>query len=320
MDESYSIRKIGLFCTIGLTAVIIRFIFGLIVTDDIFVMCDIGQGDGMYVRIDNVDIVIDTGKDRRMSQCLGRYMNFYDRSIDMLFITNSDIDHYGGLGSLMTHYKIDTVFVPSVADKDVSYFRVIDKLRKRGSQIQILYAGDSITVGQRSKISIIWPTKKVISYDEKPCSLDGYKYLSDGFVVVCSNINRYSQVFWLDLETKNNRLLSFLFTGDVTGESIDNYLIPNIKTHVSDKRRFVVLKVPHHGSKNGLTRQLIEAIDPNIAFISAGRRNSYGHPHKSIINLLEISSVPYYVTAKQNDIVYRLEDEYVITDNRNLTQ
>lgn len=306
MDDNFSLKRIVIFSIVGLFIVLSQFILGRIITDDIFVMCDIGQGDGMYLRIDDMDIVIDAGKDKRMSQCLGRYMNFYDRTVDIVFITNSDLDHYGGLPSVMSHYKIDSVLVPPVADQDVTYFKILNNLRKKGSKIEVVKAGDSIELGTRAKVSMVWPTERIISYDDKPCALDKNKHLSDGFVVVCSNINRYSHVFWLDLKIKNNTQMSILFTGDITGEEVDNYLVSNLKKHRLGKQRTVILKVPHHGSKNGLTEKMVDAIGPDMAFISAGRRNSYGHPHASITNLLRSRSIPYYVTAKSKDIVYEL--------------
>ena len=46
------------------------------------------------------------------------------------------------------------------------------------------------------------------------------------------------------------------------------------------------IKIPHHGSKNGLTLELLETSKPEIAVISVGRKNSYGHPHKEVLEML----------------------------------
>jgi competence protein ComEC len=62
------------------------------------------------------------------------------------------------------------------------------------------------------------------------------------------------------------------------------------------------LKVPHHGSKNGLTKSLLDSVTPEIAVISSGRKNSYGHPHKESLNLLQDSNVNVYRTDELGDV------------------
>ncbi|MGI6103468.1 MAG: ComEC/Rec2 family competence protein [Patescibacteria group bacterium] len=51
------------------------------------------------------------------------------------------------------------------------------------------------------------------------------------------------------------------------------------------------LKVSHHGSKNGTTPAFLEAVHPEIAVISVGRENRYGHPSSEIIDRLRATGV-----------------------------
>ena len=78
----------------------------------ILVFCDVGQGDGTYMRIQNkIDIVIDAGPaNNKMLHCLGTYMPFYDRTIEYAFISHSQTDHYGGFIEIYKRYKIDALF------------------------------------------------------------------------------------------------------------------------------------------------------------------------------------------------------------------
>ena len=57
-----------------------------------------------------------------------------------------------------------------------------------------------------------------------------------------------------------------------------------------------VLKVGHHGSSTSSSEAFIEAVSPQIAVISVGDGNSYGHPHASILDRLEAHDVQIYRT------------------------
>ena len=72
------------------------------------VFCDVGQGDGIYIRTpENVDIVIDGGKaNGMMVKCLSQYMPFWDREIELVFATHPDADHIGGLVEVLQSYKV----------------------------------------------------------------------------------------------------------------------------------------------------------------------------------------------------------------------
>lgn len=313
MDDQFSARNILIFSIIGAIVVLVQFFYARINTNDIFVMCDIGQGDGMYLRINKIDIVIDAGKDEKGSQCLGRHMSLFDKTIDLAFITNSDLDHYGGFRSLLQHYRINQLLVPSVADADTSYFRLINEFKKRKTEIDFVYQNDVINIGQVGSIKMIWPTKRQIDFDTNLCQLKRYRKYTEDFKVICTGVNKYSQVFWLELKQG----ISFLFTGDITSDELDNYIVKMVKAHKTNMK-FVILKVPHHGSKNGLTPKLVEFLKPDIALISAGRRNSYGHPHKETLDILREHSVPYFLTSKDKDIVIDLNRFFLTTSRQSL--
>ena len=62
------------------------------------------------------------------------------------------------------------------------------------------------------------------------------------------------------------------------------------------------IKTPHHGSKNGLTLELLEASMPEVAVISAGKNNRFGHPHKEVLEMLKNAGVEIYRTDEMGDI------------------
>ena len=48
-----------------------------------------------------------------------------------------------------------------------------------------------------------------------------------------------------------------------------------------------ILKVSHHGSRTSTSRDFVEKVDPQIALISAGRNNKYGHPTREVLENLD---------------------------------
>jgi competence protein ComEC len=66
-----------------------------------------------------------------------------------------------------------------------------------------------------------------------------------------------------------------------------------------------VLKVPHHGSKNGLTKNFLEVVDPEKAIISAGKDNRFGHPHEEVVELLKKHGIKILRTDVEGEIVIK---------------
>ncbi len=80
-------------------------------TQSVVVFCNVGQGDAAYLRINNkVDVLIDSGPDSRVLDCLGKYMPFYDKTIELAFLSHPHFDHYGGFLSLAGRYHILKLF------------------------------------------------------------------------------------------------------------------------------------------------------------------------------------------------------------------
>ena len=73
---------------------------------------------------------------------------------------------------------------------------------------------------------------------------------------------------------------SFLFSGDIQEEAEEDIL------HIGTWLQSDVIKVPHHGGKTSAHEAFFETVSPEIAVISAGRENSFGHPHQQTLDVL----------------------------------
>jgi competence protein ComEC len=68
-----------------------------------------------------------------------------------------------------------------------------------------------------------------------------------------------------------------------------------------------ILKEGHHGSRTSASEPFIAAVAPQYDVISAGLNNSYGHPHKETIDLLNKLKIPTLITAQEGTIIFKLD-------------
>ena len=90
--------------------------------------------------------------------------------------------------------------------------------------------------------------------------------------------------------------VSFLLTGDAEMPVERALIEKDVRNHLDVD----VLKVGHHGSKTSTSPEFLNATTPNLAAISVGANNSYGHPTQQVLNLLR--SIPIVRTDKSGSI------------------
>jgi len=267
-----------------LTAFIVSVLFALAsfipggANSSFVVFCDVGQGDASYIHLKpNIDILIDAGKGSSVLNCLGKYMPANDRIIELVFISHLQKDHYGGFLQIPLKYHIKQLFISNPKTKSKEISSLLSLLRGKGAEIEELYAGDYLTV-QKANIAMLWPTE---DYIQASTAKDDP---NDGSQVMLFSYNNHT----------------ILYTGDVSPKSLKTLLqqsIPQVK----------ILKVPHHGSKNGLIYEFLSLADPTYGVISVGKKNSYGHPSKEVIEMLSENGVEILRTDRLGDIMFRLD-------------
>lgn len=83
-----------------------------------------------------------------------------------------------------------------------------------------------------------------------------------------------------------NRCRRSLHSRDMPSEGVMCTDSPGSKAHIPSGG-ITILKVAHHGSKYSTPTSFLELTKPQIAIISAGRRNRYGHPHQEVLERLK---------------------------------
>ena len=249
---------------------------------------DVGQGDCAVIRgPDNCVYMIDGGSSDVSK--VGKYrMIPYLKSqgitkLDYVFVTHGDGDHYSGIMELLseenTEIKVDTLVLPAVYEKQ----EVLCNLKKMALQKEIRVA--SIYPGMYIEESDL--TITCIQPDEKMEDQEG---------------NASSLV--LDVTFGG---VNVLFTGDVEEEG-EMLLAKNLKR----SEGYEVLKVAHHGSKNSSSKEVLEKVKPKVAIISAGRDNSYGHPHTETLMRLKTWTNYIYSTARSGAVTVESDGKDIL--------
>lgn len=217
---------------------------------------DVGQGDAILIDSPRHGrALIDGGRNRKVLAELGKILPFADKRIDVMVATHPDVDHIGGLPEVVSRYNIG-VFIESGVESENSMDNELEK-RVREKNIPSILArrGMTINFGDGAKLIILFPNQDVSKWETNDASIVA-KLVYGGE--------------------------SFLLTGDSTKRAESILLNLDKETLNVD-----VLKVGHHGSHNSTSLAYVQAISPDYAVISAGKNNSYGHPHKEVLDILE---------------------------------
>ncbi|OGK28910.1 hypothetical protein A3D06_00140 [Candidatus Roizmanbacteria bacterium RIFCSPHIGHO2_02_FULL_40_9] len=239
------------------------------------VFCDVGQGDGAYIRTQNhIDILIDAGPDEKILDCLHNNMPFFDNHIEFVFVSHLQKDHYGGLQYVGEQYTFGNIFVTQMLTESKDLFEGIIKNKYRG--IETINEKSLISIDEKTFFKVFWPSENLKNQPDP---------------------NMLSHIMLFE-----DNGLSVIFTGDAQPITL-SYVEDQLKSYLKEHSiRIEILKVPHHGSLNGLTENFLTSVSPEIGIISSGKHNSYGHPSKRILEMLNVHNVSVFNTVETSSI------------------
>jgi competence protein ComEC len=248
------------------------------------ITCDVGQGDAILISYGATQILTDGGPDKSVLTCLGKHLPFWDREIELVVSTHPDADHITGLITVLQNYKVDEILINPV-DPGTSTFQALKKA-VGGRGVAVVNPSKGMRLGSGLiYLDILEPSDGLfgkLSSQESGDNLSRYS--------ISGAANLYSIVYLLSFKN-----FSGLFVGDTPSE-ISNELAAQWPLGNVD-----YIKVPHHGSNNGLTQNLLEVVQPKVAAISLGK-NSWGFPREEILDMLAKYKVKVFRTDQVGDI------------------
>ena len=248
---------------------------------------DVGQGDSaLVITPHGRAFMVDTGGVREGNYDIGSrvdvpYLLHYGvQKLDYIFLTHAHDDHAGGVKGILTKIPVGAIGIGHEGAGDYLQDFGTGEIGKIKKLLVPLQEGSSIELDEVRIDMLYSPESRKVQ--ESQLQATGNEF---------SNLIRVSY-----------GEASFLFTGDLVAEQEQQVLANG--TNVAS----TVLKVGHHGSRTSSSQEFLTAVNPGWAVISCGYNNSFGHPHKEILNrLTSCTKAEILRTDQQGAIVFRTD-------------
>lgn len=229
----------------------------------------VGQGDATYIELPNGhNVLIDGGPS---GEPISKFLKQKGvTTIDHVVLTHPHSDHFVGLKKIFAAFDVKNFYdsrAENVGAKGDNNLREL-AAAEPGCKTHFPEAGNNLNWDSRV-------TVKVLNTCSEPVQL---KYNDD--------VNNCSVVLRLFYNGTG-----LLFTGDAEA-SIENAMMRIFKSGLES----YALKVGHHGSRYSSTDKFLERVRPQVALISAGVDNVYGHPHKEALDRLRAAGAKIFYT------------------------
>lgn len=250
---------------------------------------DVGQGDGILLRSGRGAMLIDGGStsekklgEYRLEPCL---KSCGVSVIEYAFVSHGDLDHISGVRYLLEsceEIEIRNLLLPCQGREDDALLSLAELARARGTKVSLIEAGESFYM-EGIGVTCLYPGISDLPADK----------------------NEESEVLKVDYGNCH-----ILFTGDMSGEG-ELRLLSALSEKPGVLSEIQILKTAHHGSRFSSGETFLDALGVNWAVISYAEGNSYGHPHKEVLERLDDRSVKIYGTAERGAITMKTDGKMV---------
>ncbi len=248
--------------------------------DNVYVhFIDVGQGDSTFIQSASGNVLIDGGEPSDGDTVLSYLEQYGVTKIDYLVATHPHSDHIGGLINVISQIPVDNIIMPNAVNTTKTFENLIDTIKEKQIKVTKAVPNYEFKIGEQV-FTILAPNEQE------------YEDLNNYSVVVKMTYGKNSALFMGDAEKlSENEILD-------VGYSIKTNLI----------------KIGHHGSKSSSSSKFIDKVSPEIAVISCGKDNSYGHPHKETLKTLNDRNINTYRTDELSNIVVTFDKDKINVD------
>lgn len=270
---------------------------------------DVGQGDSTLIQLpDNKTMLIDTG-DPSAKNALVRYIDALNiTTIDYFIATHTDNDHIGNAPTVFSLYEVKTFYAPKC------YSNYETKNNKKENE------------NYRVVTTKIWENTITSAYQEEGLTLkrneEGEQIAGDDYSFVFygpskdkyTDVNDYSPIIIAEICG-----IKYAFTGDASVKTEEEFLTnPHYSSVISSTPSVFdcnILKVGHHGSDTSTSQEFLDVILPEIAVISVGKDNKYGHPKQEVCERMEAMNIEIRRTDEEGSIVFSSNESMPVSQS-----
>ena len=227
---------------------------------------DVGQALSVLVECDGQYMLYDGGNVDDGSLVVSYLQSQGVEQLEYVFCSHAHEDHVGGLAAALAYFPTYHVYSPGTEASTKCFKDFVKYTQQQGLQVEVPAVGTT------------WP-------------LGGATVTMVGPVAQYSDTNDTSIVLRIEYGST-----SFLLTGDMEKTAETDLVNSGVNLRAD------VLQVGHHGSSTSTGYLFLNSVLPEMAVISCGVNNKYGHPHEETLSILRDAGVDVYRTDLQGTI------------------
>jgi beta-lactamase superfamily II metal-dependent hydrolase len=230
---------------------------------------DVGQGDSILIRSpEGKTALVDAGPSRDAAARILRSKGV--ASVDLVVLSHHHSDHYGGMEPIIREFKPKYFVATGSSHTTKSYLKLLQVVKSEGIAF-VEPTGKPRKIELGSVTITILPQPPEDTKDENDNSI-GLRVQYGGFAMLLTGDSEDGERRWWTAHCPE-------LVGDCS-----------------------ILKLAHHGSRNGTDAKWLELVRPDLAVASLAQGNSYGHPHSETVALLRTYQIPLLRTDQRGTI------------------
>lgn len=235
-------------------------------------MIDVGQGDSILLEYNSEYMLIDAGEISEGEAVVDYLKGHNVDKLNYAVITHPHSDHYGGMQTVLESVDTENIIMSEAYNTTRTWESLVDYI-------------------DENKYNVISPvTNDVFKLGD--CEVTAFVPQIDN-----DDLNNCSIILRAEYEG-----VSALFTGDAE-KSEEKQIIESGFDVSAD-----VLKVGHHGSSTSTSDNFFDKVSPNLALISCGKDNDYGHPHRETIAKFNENNITIFRTDEYGSITVNINN------------
>lgn len=242
---------------------------------------DVDQGQAvLVVAPDGRAALIDAGRSQtRVREEIEPYARSLGvESFEYLILSHPDQDHVGGMPQVLESFPVGSWVDPGIPTTNQTYEQTIEIVLDRGIPAVLARQGEQLELGGVT-MSLLWPEDEFVLSGDEPDS-------NENSVVVLISFDDIDILVPGDLEERGEGALAGRYGAELESE---------------------ILVAGHHGSNSSSTGGFLDAVNAEVAVISSGEDNPYGHPHDEVLQRLRFRGVEIYRTDLDGTIEIRTD-------------
>lgn len=231
---------------------------------------NVGQGDSILVMMPNGKNMLVDGGPRESGPKIVDYLRKHKiTELDLVISTHPDADHIGGLIDVLQYVRVNKILDSGKLHTTETYREYLQLIRSLQIPIEIAREGQMINLDKKVNIEIM-------------NSNHAEQENNEASIVLKMTLGKIDYLLAADAEEKSE--------------------LDMLASHSLDSE---IIKIAHHGSITSSTDLFLNKVNPEVAILSFGKENPYGHPHKEVVDRLKENDIKLYSTADYESVVVK---------------